>query len=99
MRPIHLVQLDKTRPAVLLTRERFRSVSSRVTVAPITSVIRGLSTEVPVGPSNGLDSSSVVSCDNIVTVRNDMIGRHIGYLLAEQETALTEAILLAFDLE
>ena len=99
MRPIHIVQLDKARPAVLLTRERVRSVASRVTVAPITTVIRGLSTEVDVGLANGLDSSSVISCDNIATVPTDMIGRHIGYLLADQELALTEAILLAFDLE
>ncbi len=40
MRPIHLAQLDKTRPVLVLTRELVRPHLSRVTVAPITSTIR-----------------------------------------------------------
>lgn len=61
--------------------------------------MRGLSTEVPVGPANGLDQDSVVSCDNVVTVPAAALGRQIGVLLAAQEPALAEAIRLAFDLE
>ena len=99
MRPIHLAQLDKTRPVLVLTRELVRPHLSRVTVAPITSRIRGLSTEVPVGPENGLDHPSVVSCDNIVTVPTSALGRQIGRLRPEQETALTTAVHAAFDLE
>ena len=68
MRPIHTAKLDMTRPVLVLTRELVRPRWGRVTVAPITSTIRGLSTEVPVGPANGLEHSSVVSCDDIVTV-------------------------------
>jgi mRNA interferase MazF len=49
-----------------------------VTVAPITSSIRGLSTEVPVGSANGLDHESVVSCDNIVTVPTSALDPHLG---------------------
>ena len=99
MRPIHLAQLDKTRPVLVLTREAVRPYLTRVTVAPITSIIRGLSTEVPVGPANGLDHDSVVSCDNVVTVPRSTLGRHLGYLLPAQEPALAEAILAAYDLE
>jgi len=69
-----------------------------VTVAPITSTIRGLSTEVPVGSANGLDHESVVSCDNIVTVPTSALGRQIGYLLPAQEADLAHAIRAAFDL-
>ena len=98
MRPIYAARLDKTRPVLILTREVVRPHVSRVTVAPITSTIRGLSTEVPVGPANGLDHTSVVSCDNIVTVPVSALGRRLGFLLAEQETALTDAIRAAFDL-
>jgi len=50
MRPIHSARLDKTRPVLVLTREVVRPHLGRVTVAPITSTVRGLSTEVPVGP-------------------------------------------------
>jgi mRNA interferase MazF len=60
VRPIHLVRLDKTRPALILTREVVRPHLARVTVAPITSRIRGLTVELPVGPSNGFDHDSVL---------------------------------------
>ena len=99
MRPIHAAHLDKTRPVLILTREVVRPHLSRVTVAPITTTVRGLSTEVPVGPANGLGHGSVVSCDNIVTVPVGALGRQLGFLLAEQEAALTEAIRAAFDLD
>jgi mRNA interferase MazF len=67
-------------------------------VAPITTTIRGLSPEVPVGAVNGLDHDSVVSCDNVLTVPTSALGRHVGYLLPSQEPELTEAIGAAFDL-
>jgi len=99
MRPIHLAQLDKTRPVLILTREAVRPYLARLTVAPITSTIRGLSTEVPVDPANGLDRDSVVSCDNVVTIPRSALGRHLGYLLPHQELTLAEAILAAYDLD
>ncbi|SFA82976.1 mRNA interferase MazF [Amycolatopsis marina] len=98
MRPIHIAKLDKARPVLVLTRELVRPHLTRVSVAPITSTIRGLSTEVPVDGANGLDHDSVVSCDNIVTVPKNALGRHIGFLLPEQEAQLAEAIRAAFDL-
>jgi len=70
----------------------------RVTVAPITTTARGLSTEVSVGPANGLDAASVVSCDNIETIPANRLGSQIGVLLDAQEVALTDAIHAAFDL-
>jgi mRNA interferase MazF len=99
VRPIHLARLDKPRPVLILTREIVRPYLTNVTVAPITSTIRGLSTEVPVGVVNGLDRDSVASCDNIVTVPTSAIGSQLGYLLESQEATLTEAIRNAFDLE
>jgi mRNA interferase MazF len=98
MRPIHVAELDKARPVLVLTRELVRPHLSRVTVAPITTSIRGLSSEVPVGPENGLDGPSVVSCDNIVTVPSGALGRQLGVLLQAQEPALSDAIRAAFDL-
>lgn len=99
MRPIHIARLDKVRPVLILTRELVRPHLNRVTIAPITSTILGLSTEVSVGPANGLDHDSVVSCDNIVTVPTAALGRHLGYLLPTQETELAQAIRAAFDLD
>jgi len=99
MRPVHSTRLDTTRPVLILTRDLVRPHLSRVTVTPITSTLRGLSTEVPVGPANGLDHDSVVSCDNVVTVPASALGRQLGFLLTEQETALAQAIRAAFDLD
>ena len=99
MRPIHVGQLDKSRPVLVLTRELVRAHMNTVTIAPITTTIRGLSSEVVVGPANGLDGQSVVACDHVTTVPAEALGRQIGYLLDEQETELTEAIHAAFDLD
>ena len=99
MRPIHTAQLDKPRPVLVLTRELVRPHLSRVTVAPIITTARGLSTELPVGPANGLDAHGVVSCDNIVTVPTSTLGRQIGVLLPAEEGDLSAAIHAAFDLD
>jgi len=99
VRPIHIAQLDRARPVLVLTRELVRPHLTRVTVAPITTTVRGLSTELPVGPANGLEADCVVSCDNIVTIPANVLGRQIGVLLVIQEDALTEAIHAAFDLD
>lgn len=99
MRPIHLANLDKTRPVLVLTREAVRASLRTVTVAPITTTVRGLSTEVAVGARNGLESESVVACDHITTVRADALGRQIGRLLDAQERSLGDAVRAAFDLD
>lgn len=98
MRPIVVASLDKRRPVVVLTRELVRPHLRRVTIAPITSTVRGLSTEVSVGKRNGLEQESVVSCDNVTTIEVESLGEQIGYLLPDQEAALAEAINVAFDL-
>jgi mRNA interferase MazF len=99
MRAIHIARLDKARPVLILTRELVRPHLRTVTVAPITTTVRGLSTEVSVDKANGLTAPSVVSCDNITTVPSDAVGEQIGVLLDSQEPALSEAIAAAFDLD
>jgi len=99
MRPIHLARLDKSRPVLVLTRELVRPHLSTVTIAPITTTIRGLSTEVLCGPANGLEDRCVVACDHITTIPARRLGQQIGRLLDEQEVDLTRAIHAAFDLD
>lgn len=99
MREICLVRLDKTRPALVLTREAARAATTKVAVAPITTTVKGLSSEVRVGPDNGLDHDGVVALDNVVTVAVNLLGRTVGYLSTEQESDLARAVVLAFDLE
>lgn len=99
MREIRLVHLDKARPALVLTRDTARSAMTKVTVAPITSTVKGLSSEVLVGPENGLDHECAVALDNVMTVSTKALGRTIGYLHPHQEDDLARAIVLAYDLD
>jgi len=99
MRSITAASLDKIRPVLVLTREAVRPYLNSVTVAPITSIIRGLSTELPLGPANGLEHDCVASLDNITTISVTALGKEIGFLLDAQEAALTVALHAAFDLD
>jgi mRNA interferase MazF len=101
MRQIHLARAGgaKTRPVLILTREIARPLLTSVTVAPITSTMRGLRTEVSVGKANGLDHDCVVSCDNVMTIPASQLLRQVGYLLPGQEAQLTAALMAAYDLQ
>ena len=99
VREICLAKLDKTRPVIVLTREVARSAMTKVTVAPITSTVKGLSSEVELGERNGLDHRSAASLDNTVTIPSSLLGRTIGFLQPDQERALAMAAIMAFDLD
>lgn len=99
MRSIHLVKLDKTRPAVVLTRAHMIPLLSGVVVAPITTRIYGIGSEVPVGTDNGISAVSVVSCDQIQLISTALLGRFVGALDFDQERQLCDAIAFAFDLD
>lgn len=98
MHPIWLARLDKARPVVVLTREEVREARTLVTVAPITSTVRGLSSEVLVGPRNGVDHDSAINIDLITTIPRASLLQPIGTLLDDQEHDLARAFHSAFDL-
>ena len=98
MRPLHWASLDKRRPVLVLTRELMVGRMSTVTVAPITSTVHGIATELEVGPANGLDQTCAVKCDQITSIPTDRLHEQCGWLLENQELALHEAIQAAFDL-
>ena len=82
----------------MLTRELMVGRMSTVTVAPITSTIHGIATEVVVGRRNGLEHDCAVKCDQIVTIPLDRLHERCGWLLEAQEITLHDAIQAAFDL-
>lgn len=69
-----------------------------MTVAPITSTVHGIATELTVGTANGLAQLCVVKCDQITGIPSDRLHERCGWLLESQELALHEAISAAFDL-
>lgn len=99
MRPIHAAKLDKTRPVLVLIRELVRPHLSRVTVAPMTGIVRGLSTEVAGGAGQrGGEGFG----GQLRQHRHDSgvgVGAWSRVLFPSQEAALSEAIGAAFDLE
>jgi mRNA interferase MazF len=62
------VDLDKVRPVVVLTRRRVASRLTRILVAPVTTTVRGLATEVSLGQAEGLRAGCVASLDNVQLV-------------------------------
>lgn len=95
---MHVATLDKRRPVLVLTRGLMVGRMSTVTVAPITSTVHGIATEVRVGTRNGLEGDSAVKCDQIVSIPIDQLLEQCGWLLDAQELELHEAIRSAFDL-
>lgn len=98
MRELRWAMVDKRRPVLLLTRESMVGRMSGVTIAPITTTVHGLATEVLLGTRNGLTARSAAKCDQITTIDVSDLHEQCGWLLSSQEHELHEAIQAAFDL-
>ncbi|MBI2169572.1 MAG: type II toxin-antitoxin system PemK/MazF family toxin [Actinobacteria bacterium] len=69
----------KRRPVLVLTRSEVLDVRSLVTVAEITTSLRGLAAEVPIDHrAAGLERQSVVNCDGIHTMTQASLTTHVG---------------------
>jgi mRNA interferase MazF len=71
---------DKKRPVVVLTRDSAISYLSTVSVAPITSAIRGVPSEVVLSEEDGMKAACAVNLHNTVTVSQDRLGRRVAKL-------------------
>lgn len=69
---------DKVRPVVVLTRSRIASRLRRVLVAPITSTVRGIPSEVVMGSDEGVRDGSVANLDNVQLLPVDRLLRLAG---------------------
>jgi mRNA interferase MazF len=98
VREICLVNLDEPRPRRPHPRCR-TSREAKVTVAPITTTVKGLSSKAPVGSKNRLDHDCAISLDKVVTVPVGRLGRTICHVSAEQEARLARAVISAYDLD
>ena len=92
---VWLAQLDKVRPVVVLTRDPFGRILHSVIVAPVTTTIRGISTEVVLGVNDGLRVRSVASLDNIQLVARERLIRRVGRASAPSMSAIGRALALA----
>lgn len=72
--------VDKVRPVLLLTRTAVAEQLTRVLVAPITTTVRDLAVEVPLGPDDGIAAGSVANLDNTQLVPVTWLLRPAGAL-------------------
>ena len=89
------------RPVCILTRDAAISVLTAVTCAPITRAIRGIRTEVEIGPEQGLPESCAITCDNVITANmptEDLDAEPVGHLDEITRAELDRALRFALDI-
>jgi mRNA interferase MazF len=86
---------DKQRPVLVLTRRSALRYLSRVTVAPITSTIRGVPSEVLLGTDDGMKGPCAINLHNIVTVSQAGLGRRVATLAPTRMRDVCAAVAFA----
>ncbi len=86
---------DKRRPVLVLTRSSVIQFLHCVMVAPVTSTVRGISSEVVVGEPHGLKQTSAVNLDNLQTVPKRKLRRYIGTLGVKEMRQVCAALAVA----
>ena len=83
----------------VLTRDAAADVRASITCTLVTRTVRGIDSEVVVGPGHGLDESSVINCDSIVTIPKWSLDRdRVGRLDELKQAALDRALRYSLDI-
>jgi mRNA interferase MazF len=83
---------DKKRPVLVLTRNSAIAYLSTATVAPVTSTIRGVPSEVVLNQDDGMKSPCAVNLHNVVTVSQERLGRRVAHLSAARMNEVCAAL-------
>jgi mRNA interferase MazF len=86
---------DKQRPVVILTRQNMISHLSTVTIAPITSTIRDVPSEVLLGVNDGMKNQCAINLYNAVTVSRERLGKRVTSLSEERMQQVCSALRYA----
>jgi mRNA interferase MazF len=89
---------DKKRPVLILTRNSVLDYLGEVTIAPITSTVRDIPSEVFLSKDDGMNQDCVINCDHLQTVSKGKIGPLITSLSTGKMTAVGRAIRFALDI-
>ena len=89
---------DKRRPVLIVTRDSAIGVLNSVTIAPITSTIRSIPTEVVLTEADGLPNTCAANFDNLQTVPKSNIGDRIARLTARKMKEAGAAVSFALGL-
>lgn len=83
---------DKQRPVVVLTRDSAIPYLSAVTVAPITSTIRGVPSEVRLDEADGMKGPCAINLHNLITISKSRLGRRVAAISAERQQEVCRAL-------
>lgn len=86
---------DKRRPVLVLSRQTLIRSLHTVTVAAITSTLRGAPTEVELGMDEGLKKRSCVNLCNVFTVTQHELVRFVGSVPSEKMARVCRALVIA----
>ena len=89
---------DKKRPVLILTRDSILDYLGEVTVAPVTSTVRDIPSELFLSKQDGMTIDCAINFDHIQTVSKGKIGSLITRLSKEKLEQVREAIQFALDL-
>jgi mRNA interferase MazF len=89
----------RKRPVLLLSRDEAYSVRELVTVAPVTTRIRHIPSEVPLGVADGLPKSCVVNLDTITTIAKRSLCDRLTTLSIEKQKAVETALHFTLGME
>ena len=87
------------RPVLLLSRDEAYSVRSLITIAPVTTRVRGIASEVPLGTNDGLPHKCVANLDTINTIPKDCLRSRLAVLNAKKIKETDDAICFALGIE
>lgn len=87
------------RPVLLLSRDEAYSVRELVTVAPVTTRVRNIPSEVPLGLEDGLPKACVVNLDTITTIAKASLRDRLTPLSIEKQKAVEAALHFALGME
>jgi mRNA interferase MazF len=90
---------DKKRPVLLLTRDAILEYLGEVTIAPITSTIRDIPSEVQLSKAEGMLHDCAVNCDHLQTVSKSRLGALVATLPAAKLREVSRAVAFALGLE
>ena len=89
---------DKSRPVVVLTRDSIIPHMGEVTIAPVTSTIRDIPSEVLLDKVDGMPRECAVNCDHLQTVAKARIGSLLTSLSAARMREIRTSIVFAIAL-
>jgi mRNA interferase MazF len=90
---------DKRRPVLVLTRDSALEFLGEVTVAPITTTIRQIPTEVLLTAEDGMPRSCAINLDHLQTVSRGKVGALLTTLPSKRMTEVRDALLFALGFE